>query len=236
MICKTLEQLALGNALGTLTAEEQAQFERLMAAYPTQKAEAAAYIDTAAMMALAASPPVSPPSHLKARVLANLPKQDGPAPLAKDAASHPKTLGAWLKSRYFGLLRPLLSLPDDVKAQLEGAGKEPEFVDPEELPWNHTGVPGLRKKLLRDDEHLRVEILRLDAGASIPPHDHSGIEAVYVLSGHLQTQGRLLAPGDFMHFAHGSSHDEAFSVDGCHAMVINCKPPPPPKAASLQTA
>lgn len=236
MICKTLEQLALGNALGTLTAEEQAQFERLLAAYPTQKAEAAAYIDTAAMMALAASPPVAPPAHLKARLLANLPRQDCSDPPAKGTASHTKTLSAWLKSRYFGLLRPLLTLPDDVKAQLEGAGKEPEFIDPEELPWNHTGVPGLRKKLLRDEETLRIEILRLEAGASIPAHDHPGMEALYVLSGHLQTQGRLLAPGDFLHFAPGTHHDEAFSMDGCHALAILSKPPPPAKAARLQTA
>lgn len=233
MICKTLEQLAIGNALGTLSADEQAQFERLQAAYPGQKAEAAAYIDTAAMMALAASPRVAPPEDLKARLLSSLPKKDV---LAALPAVEPKSFSAWLKSRYFGLLRPFLTLPDSVKAQLEGIDKTPRFTDPEQMPWIPTGVPGFRKKMIRDEETFRIQLVQVDPGASIPDHDHAGTEDIYLLSGHLQTQGRLLGPGDFIHFAPGSHHDEAFSMDGCHALMILSKQPPPPKAAQMEMA
>ncbi len=233
MISKTLEQLALENALGTLTAEERLQFERLLAAYPSQKAEAAAYIDTAAMMALAASPRVAPPADLKARLLSHLPEQEV---LPAEPPVEPKSFSAWLKSRYFGLLRPFLTLPESVIAQLEGIDKTPRFTDPEQMSWMPTGVPGFRKKLIRDEEGFRIQLVQVDAGASIPDHDHPGSEDIYLLSGHLQTQGRLLGPGDFMHFAPGSHHDEAFSMDGCHALMILSKPPPPPKAAKMEMA
>ena len=233
MISKTLEQLALENALGTLTAEERLQLERLLAAYPSQKAEAAAYIDTAAMMALAASPRVAPPEDLKARLLSNLPKKDV---FATHPPVEPKSFSAWLKSRYFGLLRPFLTLPESVKAQLEGIDKTPKFTDPEQMPWMPTGVPGFRKKLIRDEETFRIQLVQVDAGASIPDHDHAGTEDIYLLSGHLQTQGRLLGPGDFMHFAPGSHHDEAFSMDGCHALMILSKPPLPPEVAKMKVA
>jgi quercetin dioxygenase-like cupin family protein len=232
MICKTLEQLAIENALGTLTAEERLQFERLLAAYPSQKAEAAAYIDTAAMMALAASPRVAPPADLKTRLLSHLPKKDV---LATHPPVEPKSFSAWLKSRYFGLLRPFLTLPESVKAQLVGIDKTPQFTDPEQMPWMPTGVPGFRKKLIRDEDTFRIQLVQVDAGASIPDHDHEGTEDIYLLSGHLQTQGRLLGPGDFMHFAPGSHHDEAFSMDGCHALMIISKPPPT-ETAKLEMA
>jgi hypothetical protein len=38
-----------------------------------------------------------------------------------------------------------------------------------------------------------------------------------------------------MHFAPGSHHDEAFSMDGCHALMIISKPPPT-ETAKLEMA
>lgn len=234
MICKTLEQLALGNALGTLTAEERAQFERLLAAYPSQKAEAAAYIDTAAMMAIAASPRVTPPADLRSRLLSSLPK--APAVTEARPEALPKPANTWLKARYLDLLGHFLTLPKAAKSQLEGYGQGPEFADPETIPWKPSILPGFRTKNLRDTETLSIQIAQLDPGASIPEHDHPGTEDMYLLSGHLQTEGRLLGPGDFMHFDPGSHHHGAFSMDGCHVLIITSKPPPPSKAARLEMA
>jgi len=233
MICKTLEQLAMGHALGTLSAEERAQFERLLAAYPSQKAEAAAYVDTIAMAALAASSPVAPPPEAKARLLASLPKQT--ALQKAKAEGPPKTLNTWLKDRYLGLMGRFLTVPEEVKSQLEGYGQGPAFVDPETMPWKTSLVPGFRTKTLRDTEELNIQLAQLDPGGSIPEHDHAGVEAMYILTGHLQTEGRVLGPGDFMHFDAGSHHHGAFSMDGCHVLMINSKSPPS-KAATLEMA
>jgi len=225
MTCKTLEELALGNALGTLNAEEKRQFERLLAAFPDQQSDAAAYMDTAATMALAASPRVAPPAALKDRLLASLPAKQVPAKSAEPAASSTGIKG-WLKSRYFDLLQPFLSLPESAKTHLEGMDLTPAIITSEAQPWSMTGVPGFRKKVLREDIQCRIQLLQLDAGASIPDHDHDGDEDLYILTGHLQTEGRLLSPGDFLHFAAGSHHHEAFSMDGCHALMIITKTPP----------
>lgn len=222
---KTLEELVLGNALGTLDAEEQRQLERLLAAYPDQQPDAAAYMDTVATMALASSPRVAPPAALKDRLLSSLPAKQAPAKPAEISASSSGVKG-WLKSRYFDLLQPFLTLPESAKSHLEGIDLAPEFITPEAQPWTMTGVPGFRKKVLREDNQCRIQLVQLDAGASIPDHDHEGCEDLYLLTGHLQTEGRLLAPGDFLHFAAGSHHHEAFSMDGCHALMIITKTPP----------
>lgn len=223
MNSKTLEELALGNALGTLSAREKVQFERLLEAFPEQKPDAAAYMDAVAMMALASSPRVAPPVGLKARLLSSLTERQASPPTA---AAPPAGIKGWLKSGYFDMLQPFLTLPDSVKSGLEGIGQAPEFIDAEAQPWTMTGVPGFRKKVLRDDSQCRIQLVQLDAGASIPDHDHEGAEDLYLLSGHLQTEGRLLGPGDFLHFAAGSHHHEAFSMDGCHALMILGKSPP----------
>lgn len=234
MICKTLEQLAMGHALGTLSAEERAQFERLLAAYPSQKAEAAAYVDTMAMAALAASPSVRPPADLKSRVLSSLPK--APALNSAKTEEPSKPANSWLKSRYLDLLGHFLTLPEAAKSQLEGYGQGPEFADPETIPWQASILPGFRTKTLRESDTLHIQIAQLDPGASIPEHDHPGAEDMYILTGHLQTEGRLLGPGEFIHFDPGSHHHGAFSMDGCHVLMIISKPPPPSKAAKLEMA
>ena len=52
-------------------------------------------------------------------------------------------------------------------------------------------------------------------------HDHSSSEELFILSGHLQTEGRLLGPGDFLHAEPGTHHHELVSPDGCVALIIN---------------
>ena len=67
---KRLEELAAAHALGALSLEEAAELEALAAHDSEARAEIAAFTDTAAMFAAAASPQIAPDPALRARILA----------------------------------------------------------------------------------------------------------------------------------------------------------------------
>jgi anti-sigma factor ChrR (cupin superfamily) len=62
--------------------------------------------------------------------------------------------------------------------------------------------------------------MEVGAGATYPAHDHAGYEELYVLSGDLETEGRLLGPGDFLHAEPGSHHNPLHSPHGCTALLV----------------
>jgi anti-sigma factor ChrR (cupin superfamily) len=88
--------------------------------------------------------------------------------------------------------------------------------------WKDSGTPGLRQKLLASgpgSDHA-IMLLALDPGGKVPEHDHRSSEQIYVLSGHLHTEGRVLGPGDFLRAEAGTHHHELISPDGCVALLI----------------
>lgn len=88
--------------------------------------------------------------------------------------------------------------------------------------WQDTEVPGFRIKLLSvaPDMGYQTLLIEFAPGTSYPGHLHESTEQVFVLSGSLQTEGRLLGPGDFIHADAGTQHQELFSRDGCRALLI----------------
>jgi len=88
--------------------------------------------------------------------------------------------------------------------------------------WVESGAPGFRTKLLSKGPQpdYQVYLIALEPGAKVAKHDHSGIEELYMISGHLETEGRLLGPGDFMRGEAGTHHHECGSPDGCVALLI----------------
>lgn len=89
--------------------------------------------------------------------------------------------------------------------------------------WIETGVPGFRIKVLSGcpDAPYRLILAELASGAKIPEHDHHGTEELFILSGHLHTEGYVLGPGDFFRAEAGTHHHELISPDGCRAILIN---------------
>ena len=70
-----------------------------------------------------------------------------------------------------------------------------------------------------------IELLAdLAPGARFPTHDHAGSEQLYILSGHLHTEGRIMGPGDFLHAEAGTHHGELHSPDGCRALLVERVP------------
>jgi putative transcriptional regulator len=88
--------------------------------------------------------------------------------------------------------------------------------------WMDMGAPGFRAKVLSggDGRGHQVILAELAPGGKVPEHDHTGTEDLFVLSGHLRTEGRTLGPGDFLHAEPGTHHHELISPDGCTALLI----------------
>jgi anti-sigma factor ChrR (cupin superfamily) len=100
------------------------------------------------------------------------------------------------------------------------------FVWNENPGWISTPIPGLRVKPLSvsRDMGYQVVLAELAPGTRFPEHDHDSSEELYILSGHLHTEGRVLGPGDFLHAEPASHHHELVSPDGCVALLINRAP------------
>jgi anti-sigma factor ChrR (cupin superfamily) len=90
-----------------------------------------------------------------------------------------------------------------------------------EPPWQKV-APGIECKLLAtDEERHRVSMLvRLEAGASYPPHTHAGVEELHLLDGELWIDGRKLVPGDYNYGAAGAGDDLVWSETGCTCVLV----------------
>jgi anti-sigma factor ChrR (cupin superfamily) len=88
--------------------------------------------------------------------------------------------------------------------------------------WVDTGVPGFRTKLLSSGPHpgYEVMLMQLVPGGKVPDHDHAGTEEIFMLSGHLHTEGHVMGPGDFLRADPGTHHHDVISPDGCVAILI----------------
>jgi anti-sigma factor ChrR (cupin superfamily) len=63
-------------------------------------------------------------------------------------------------------------------------------------------------------------LLRMDAGASSNPHEHTGHEEFLVLDGELiDCDGEVFKSGDYVHFQPGSKHSST-TPDGCTLLVM----------------
>jgi len=92
----------------------------------------------------------------------------------------------------------------------------------DEEGWQETDVPGFRIKPLSTAPDMGYQTLLIEfaPGTSYPGHLHESTEQVFVISGTLQTEGRLLGPGDFIHADAGTQHQMLYSRDGCRALLI----------------
>ena len=87
----------------------------------------------------------------------------------------------------------------------------------EAIPWQPMAVPGIWTKLLFADleQNCVTSLVRLDPGIHYPRHRHGGPEEIFLLSGEITVEGRLMKPGDYCRAEPGSIHGESFSSPGC---------------------
>jgi quercetin dioxygenase-like cupin family protein len=91
--------------------------------------------------------------------------------------------------------------------------------------WRPLRTPGVSIKVLRTNDATgeSTALIRFEAGARFPAHDHPGGEEVFVLEGDLTIGRDRLAAGDYLFTSPHGKH-AAMSERGCVFLVTVPKP------------
>jgi quercetin dioxygenase-like cupin family protein len=80
--------------------------------------------------------------------------------------------------------------------------------------WVAIGA-GASQRVLHDDGRFRTLLVRLEAGASLPPHEHPLEEECFVIEGDIWLSGEHMRRGDYQRVAAGIPHLGIRSEGGC---------------------
>jgi anti-sigma factor ChrR (cupin superfamily) len=129
----------------------------------------------------------------------------------------PEPVDGGVKSRVFERIAAEDALRET--ATVERAGIR--FVRADALDWSAVGLPGLSVKPLFADEDAKraTHLVRMEPGASYPPHRHADVEELYVLEGDLLVSGVLMRAGDYCRAEPQSVHGRIRSQNGCVFIV-----------------
>ena len=99
-----------------------------------------------------------------------------------------------------------------------------QLVRSHQAEWrqlSEPGVSGIFVKTLRYDKETRRSptiLLKFEAGATYPAHNHPGGEEVFVIEGDLKLGKDHLYAGDYLYTSPNGNH-AAWSENGCVALV-----------------
>jgi anti-sigma factor ChrR (cupin superfamily) len=93
------------------------------------------------------------------------------------------------------------------------------------MPWETSKFPGIRHKLLYSDPATGMSTLlfRLEPGAVVPLHEHTGVEMTYVLEGSLEDEEGSCTAGNFVWRPAGNTH-EARAPNGALILGVFMRP------------
>ena len=94
-------------------------------------------------------------------------------------------------------------------------------TDTRQLPWQPSGTDGFWIRPLLADARAghKTWLMKIDAGAFAPLHEHAELEQIYVLEGSFYDQERSYEPGDFIVRAPGTRHT-AGSREGAIVLLV----------------
>ena len=142
-------------------------------------------------------------------------------------ADVPPEASARIKSRVIArIAQPAAGAPEPRSTP---AAARPGFIDVlADSPWQSL-APGVEMKILFEDAAARSCMVRLQAGAQLPPHDHDeGLEECLVLQGDVWLGERHYGPGDYQLAERGTRHAKVRSDRGCVMFVRSCFGPAQP--------
>ncbi len=144
---------------------------------------------------------------------------------------------AAISATVFPPVAPSAGLKDKIMARISPAVPEPketvtQFIFDDEGAWQTLPGGKIRLKTLSDLPAAGHAMIVLDAapGAVFFPHAHEGMEEIFLISGDLTTNGRVLGPGDYLRHAAGTHHQKATSEHGCRAILVTARENHPRKA------
>lgn len=131
------------------------------------------------------------------------------------------------------LLSATPALPADDRAAALRATVLARAVQPDPAPlqtiradegaW-HPIAPLAEMKLLHDDGVSRSFLIRLQAGARLPPHDHAADEECMVLAGEGSIGDIFLRAGDYHLAPKGMRHGETYTASGALLFIRTAAP------------
>ena len=190
MISEQQSELASLYAVGALTTEEAAQFERELAADAELRAYVRGLQRTTDLLAIS-SATGNPPAQLKGKVLAKI-----------DALESAK------KARPSPVLAALAGLHFEDGAAQQGWKALP-------IPGAYIKLLSLER-----ERGYAVLMGKLDPGTRYPAHVNAGPEDIFIFTGDLVIGDRKMRAGDFHHADGGSQHAENYSVEGCTLLAV----------------
>ena len=95
------------------------------------------------------------------------------------------------------------------------------YVDVDSLEWQPSPFEGVSAKVLLQDENggVRTMLVKMEPGATIPDHEHTGLEQSYILEGSLEDHDGVCGPGQYVWRPAGNRH-VATSPDGALMLVM----------------
>jgi len=99
-----------------------------------------------------------------------------------------------------------------------------QFVRSHQIEWKplaEPGVSGISVKVLQFDKEARrapTILLKFEAGATYPAHNHPGGEEIFVIEGDIKLGKDHLHAGDYLYTAPTNIH-AVKSVNGCVVLV-----------------
>ena len=119
------------------------------------------------------------------------------------------------------------SAPDELADTADGVGSAAGLVivHASEGTWRDGPAAGVAIKRLFIDptRETMTALVRMQAGARLPPHRHVTTEQLYMLEGDGHVAGHVLGPGDYYHIAAGSIHDVTSTDHGCLFLLISSR-------------
>ncbi|MFP5265119.1 MAG: cupin domain-containing protein [Blastocatellia bacterium] len=67
---------------------------------------------------------------------------------------------------------------------------------------------------------ITTSLVRMEAGTSLPMHQHQGVEQFYIIEGDCHVGGDVLGPGDYHRAAAGSIHEKTYTVNGTMFLLV----------------
>lgn len=98
-----------------------------------------------------------------------------------------------------------------------------QTIRADEGPWQNI-APLVDMKLLYDNGNSRSFLIRLQAGARLPPHDHPADEECMVLEGEGYIGGVFLRAGDYHLAPKGIRHDATHTATGALLFIRTAAP------------
>jgi anti-sigma factor ChrR (cupin superfamily) len=121
------------------------------------------------------------------------------------------------------LKHPRASARDELLRRVEASAQNSNHADEmlivrsNDTPWQRLPFPGVEVRPLLGDKTLLV---RMQAGAEYPPHDHRQAEQCYVVEGSVTSSSGVTAySGDFVRMPPGSHHDTIRTDTGCVFLI-----------------